>query len=163
MPSASNEIVINRSVSEVFEFLSNPESDPMWRHGIGVSSTPRPNTQRHPQLMVCLNTGDEKYFVADENLQVDCLVHIAPQRLQMWQCNSLKGSLGIYSPGQSQRGRTSFITARALLLAKVAVIAQSAKKPMGGGIGDPKLVGDVNHSKRDALAQKVKDLESIGH
>jgi uncharacterized membrane protein len=31
MPSASNEIVINRPVSEVFEFLSNPENDPMWR------------------------------------------------------------------------------------------------------------------------------------
>ena len=34
MPSASNEIVINRHVAEVFEFLSNPENDPMWRHGI---------------------------------------------------------------------------------------------------------------------------------
>ena len=34
MPSASNEIVINRPVSEVFEFLSKPENDPKWRHGI---------------------------------------------------------------------------------------------------------------------------------
>lgn len=28
MPSASNEIIINRPVSEVFELLSKPENDP---------------------------------------------------------------------------------------------------------------------------------------
>jgi uncharacterized membrane protein len=34
MPSASNEIVIERPPDDVFRFLADPENDPQWRSGV---------------------------------------------------------------------------------------------------------------------------------
>ena len=34
MPSASNEIIINRPREDVFAFLADPENDPQWRSGV---------------------------------------------------------------------------------------------------------------------------------
>jgi uncharacterized membrane protein len=34
MPSASNEIVIDRLPDDVFRFLADPENDPRWRSGV---------------------------------------------------------------------------------------------------------------------------------
>lgn len=34
MPSATNEIVIERPPEEVFRFLADPENDPQWRSGV---------------------------------------------------------------------------------------------------------------------------------
>ena len=34
MPSASNEILIDRSCDAVFAFLADPENDPQWRSGV---------------------------------------------------------------------------------------------------------------------------------
>jgi carbon monoxide dehydrogenase subunit G len=34
MPSAENEIVVDRPVGEVYEFLANAENDPQWRPGV---------------------------------------------------------------------------------------------------------------------------------
>ena len=34
MPSASNEIVIDRPRDDVFAFLADPENDPQWRSGV---------------------------------------------------------------------------------------------------------------------------------
>jgi carbon monoxide dehydrogenase subunit G len=34
MPSAANEIVIDRPPQDVFEFLADPENDPQWRSGV---------------------------------------------------------------------------------------------------------------------------------
>jgi uncharacterized protein YndB with AHSA1/START domain len=34
MPSASNEIVIERPPEDVFRFLADPENDPQWRSGV---------------------------------------------------------------------------------------------------------------------------------
>jgi uncharacterized membrane protein len=34
MPTASNEIVIDRACDDVFAFLADPENDPRWRSGV---------------------------------------------------------------------------------------------------------------------------------
>ena len=34
MPSASNEVIIERTADDVFGFLADPENDPQWRSGV---------------------------------------------------------------------------------------------------------------------------------